>query len=95
MRIHISEIQSQPERWINIGDGYRETEQYGNRHAKFIDSQWLEVHWDQYNATSFPDGTINHLAHWGNEQTGIDEGILRLAGWGALLYAGIKILQKL
>jgi len=93
--LHISEIQSEPYRWIQTGDGYREREQYGNRHVKFVDNEWLEVHWDQYNATSFPKGTIDHLAHWGNEKTGINENLLRLTGWGALAYAGIKLLSKL
>jgi len=27
------------------------------------------VHPDQYNATSFPTGTVNHVAKWTNENT--------------------------
>jgi len=50
---------------------------------------------DQHNATSFPKGTINHLAKWGNEKTGINESALRVVGWGALAVIGIKLLQKL
>jgi len=93
--IHISEIQSEPYRWMQTWDGYREIEKYGNRHAKLIDNEWLDVHWDEYNATSFPEGTIDHLAHWTNEKTWINENLLRLIGWGALAYAGIKLFQKL
>jgi len=93
--IHKSEIQSEPYRWIQTLDGYREIKKYGNRHAKFIDNEWLDVHWDEYNATSFPKGTIDHLAHWTNEKTGVNENLLRLVGWGVLAYAGIKLLQKL
>jgi len=95
MVIHISEITSYPERWISTWDGYREIEKYGNRHAKFNGSDWLDDHLDEYNATSFPTGTINHLAHWGNEKTGINEDLLRLAGWGTLAYVVIKALKKL
>ena len=93
--IHISEIQSEPYRWMQTLNGYREIEKYGNRHAKFIDNEWLDVHWDEYNATSFPTGTVNHLAKWGNEKTGIDEDVLRVVGWGVLIAVGIKLLQKL
>jgi len=94
-QIHISQITSESERWIRTWDGYREIEKFGNRHATFIDSEWLDVHWDQYNATSFPTGTVNHLAKWGNEKTGINEDVLRVAGWGALVTVGIKLLQKI
>ena len=93
--IHKSEIQSESYRWIQTLDGYREIKKYGNRHAKFLDNEWLDVHWDEYNATSFPKGTIDHLAHWTNEKTGINENLLRLIGWGALVYAGIKLFHKL
>ena len=93
MLIHISEILAKPNRWTRTWDGYRELESYGNRHAKFIDSEWLEIHWDQYNAVSFPTGTINHLAKWANEKSGINEGLLRLAGWGALLYLGYRFFK--
>ena len=72
-------------------EGFREVESYGNRHAVFdYGAEWGYVHDDQYNATSFPKGTVNHLARWGNEKTGIDEGFLRLVGWAALLYAAYK-----
>ena len=76
-------------------DNFIYFEKYGNRHAKFINDKWLEVHLDEYNATSFPVGTVNHLAKWGNEETGIDENVLRVVGWGALIAVGIKLIQKL
>ena len=93
--IHISEIKSEDHRWIHTWDGYRELAKYGNRHAKFVDSEWLQIHIDQHNATNFPIGTINHLAKWGNEKTAINEDILRILGWGALAVIGIKVLQKI
>lgn len=93
--IHITQITSEPEHWIRTIGGYREIEKFGNRHAKFVDSEWLDVHWDEYNATSFPTGTVNHLAKWGNEEMGINEDILRVVGWGALVVLGIKLIQKL
>jgi len=93
--IYISEIQREPHRWIPTWNGYREIEKYGNRHAKFIDNEWLDDHWDEFNATSFPKGTIEHLAHWGNEKTGVNENLLRLVGWGTLAYVGLKFLQKI
>ncbi len=95
IQIHISQITSESKHWIRTWDGYREIERFGNRHAKFVDSEWLDVHWDEYNATSFPIGTVNHLAKWGNEKTSINEDILRVAGWRALVAVGIKLLQKL
>jgi hypothetical protein len=63
--------------WINTSgfppDGkehYRELKQYGNRHAIFeLGAEWGSVHLDQYNATDFPSGTLNHLAKFANEKT--------------------------
>lgn len=73
-------------------EGFREVESYGNRHVVFDHgAEWGYVHDDQYNATSFPAGTVNHLAKWGNEKTGIGEGLLRLVEWGALLYGAYKV----
>jgi len=73
-------------------EGFREIEPYGNRHAVFdYGADWGYVHNDQYNATSFPTGTVYHLAKWGNEKTGISEGLLRITGWGALLYGAYKL----
>ncbi|MCZ6582026.1 MAG: hypothetical protein O6761_02500, partial [Thaumarchaeota archaeon] len=68
----------------------------GNRHAIFRkDLVYGWVHIDKYNALDFPDGTIKHLAKWGNEKTGVDEGLLRLVGWGALIGLALKAISKL
>jgi hypothetical protein len=73
-------------------EGFREVGQYGNRHAVFDQgAEWGEVHHDQYNATSFPTGTINHLAKWSKEQTGASEGFFRLLGWAGLFYGTYKL----
>lgn len=99
--IHISKILSESERWVVTRNWfgkteYRELEKFGDRHALFENgSEWGIVHYDQYNATSFPEGTVNHLAKWGNEETGIDEGLLRVVGWVGLLYAGKKISDNI
>ncbi|MCV0366388.1 MAG: hypothetical protein K5798_03860 [Nitrosopumilus sp.] len=97
--IHISEILSESEKWVITHNWfgkieYRELEKFGNRHAVFEnDSEWGAVHYDQHNATSFPIGTVNHLAKWGNEETGLDEGLLRLVGWIGLLYVEGKSIR--
>jgi len=99
--IHISEILNEPEKWILTRDWfgkteYREYEIFGDRDAVFENSsEWGTVHFDQYNATSFPIGTVNHLAKWGNEETGLDEGLLILAGWAGLLYLGKKMYDNI
>lgn len=99
--IHVSEILNEYEKWIMTHNSlekieYRELEKFGNRHAVFSDgSEWGAVHYDEFNATSFPIGTINHLAKWENEQTGLPEEVLRLVGWVGLLYAGKKVLDNL
>lgn len=99
--IHISEIHNEPEKWIITRNWfgkteYRELEKFGNRHAVFENnSEWGAVHYDQHNATSFPVGTVNHLAKWGNEETGLPEEILRVLGWAVLLYSGKKIWDNL
>ena len=77
-------------------EGFREVEPYGNRHVVFdYGAELGYVHDDQYNATSFPKGTVNHIAKWANEKTGINENLARLLGWGALLYAGYKTIKYL
>ena len=99
--IHISEILNESEKWIMTKNWlgkteYRELEKFGDRHAVFEnDSEYGTIHYDQYNATTFPVGTVNHLAKWGNEETGLPEGLLRLLGWAGLLYAGKKLADQL
>lgn len=75
---------------------FRELEDYGNRHVVFEKgSQFGTVHNDQYNATTFPVGTVNHIARWANEKSGVDEVIARLAIWGLGLFAAYKIAKHL
>lgn len=99
--IHISEILRESEKWLVTRNWfgkieYRELEKFGNRHTIFEkDSEWGTVHHDQYNATSFPEGTINHLAKWGNEKMGLDEALLRLTGWVGLIYVGKKVYDNI
>lgn len=99
--IHRSQIDSS--RWQNTSifrlDGkeeYRELSHYGNRHAVFSPgAEWGEVHEDKHNATDFPSGTLDHLALYTNEQTGVPQGIAKVALAAAGLYAGYKILKFL
>ena len=95
-----SEIEREPERWVTLRYfdrvEARERPAYGDRHVVFPgDSDLGEMHDDDYNALDFPTGTVNHLAQWGNEKTGINEDLLRLGGWAALLYLGYQILKRL
>lgn len=97
--IHRSEIiQELGTRWIadirlDGKEAYRELPQFGNRHVVFEgSSDFGHVHWDQYNAISQP---ISHLSKWGNEKTGINEGFLRLFGYGLALYGGYKLAKYL
>lgn len=99
--IHRSQII--PSRWQNTSifrlDGkeeYRELPQHGNRHAVFSPGEeWGQVHTDKHNATDFPRGTLDHLALYTNEKTGIPEGIAKVALAAAGLYASYKILKFL
>jgi len=88
-----SEIMAHPERWVhyilNGEEIFREKSQYGNRDARFkIGALVGDVHIDEFNAISQP---ISHLAHWLHEKTGIDEGLLRLLGYGTTAYAGYRV----
>ena len=84
--IHRSEV-ADADRWVNSTglppDGrehFRERKAYGNRHAVFeVGAEWGTVHVDEHNATDFPAGTVNHGAKWMNEQTGVPEGLAKLA----------------
>lgn|SRR5690242_19394659 len=97
--IHRSETTTN--RWINTSylrtdnkEEFRERKEFGNRHAVFMKgSEWGEVHYDEYNATDFPTGTVNHAAKYTEEKTGIPQG---LATAGIVLgagYVGYKILK--
>lgn len=82
--IHRSEITK--ERWTDTSrlrtDGkeeFREKAKYGNRHAVFVKGALLgEVHYDQYNVTDIPVGTINHASTYVEEKTGIPKGLVAL-----------------
>ncbi|MGI0016260.1 MAG: hypothetical protein ACREBU_22800 [Nitrososphaera sp.] len=97
--IHRAEVLTN--RWINTSglppDGkehYRELRQYGNRHAILEPgAECGTVHFDQYNATDFPSGTLNHLAKFANEKTGIPEGAAKL-GLTLLALYGIYRLMR-
>ena len=99
--LHISEMN--PKQWIETspirGDGkreFRERPKFGNRHVIFpINSEWGEVHIDEYNALDFPTGTVNHLAKYSEEQTGIPETIGRTVLVLGGLILGAKLLQYL
>lgn len=98
--IHRSEIESEPDRWmldirLDGVEAYRERPKYGNRHVLHAGSDWFVSHEDQYNAYNVPAGTVNHIAHWAHEKTGINETALRVITWGLALYAGYKISKNL
>ncbi len=94
-----SEILQEIDHWIcyeNIEgkEVFRELEKYGNRHLVFDKgAEYGYIHYDQHNATSFPIGTINHLAKWANEKTGVNEGLGKLVLWGLGIYAGYKAIK--
>lgn len=86
--IRRSEILKHPERWIhyfwNGEEIFRELQPYGNRDVRFkVGAELGYIHEDKYNAISQP---VSHLAHWIHEKTGINEGFLRLVGYGLYLY---------
>ena len=94
---HISEMT--PDRWTNTSfarfDGkieFRELPKFGNSHVVFDkNSEWGEEHLDQYNALDFPSGTVDHLAKYTEEKTGIPETIAA----GAIVVGGLIIGSKL
>jgi hypothetical protein len=73
---------------------YRELKQYGNRHAIFEPgAEWGIVHIDQHNATDFPTGTLNHLAKFANEKTGIPESAAKIGIVLLGLYGAYRLLR--
>ena len=101
MRIHRSEITNQ--QWTDTSylrtDGkeeFRERKEFGNRHVVFENgSIWGEVHYDQYNATDFPKGTVSHASNYVEEKTGIPKGLITLAIVLGSAYVGYKTLKYL
>ena len=97
MIITRSEIMQHSERWLHYFWGgeeiFRELQPYGNRDARFkIGAEIGYVHLDQFNAINQP---IGHLAKWLHEKTGINEGLLRLIGYGITAYGLYKIGKNL
>ena len=98
--ISIDEVSSHPEQWVDTSYlrsddkiEYREKKKYGDRHAVFDNgAYWGEVHYDQYNATDVPVGTVNHFSNYVEEKTGLPQGLVTLATVGLGLYAGYKAL---
>lgn len=92
-----------PERWVNSTglppDGrehFRELKQYGNRHVVFErNAEWGQIHIDEYNATDFPVRTVNHLAKYTNEKTGVPENLAKAAIVFGALYLGYRGLRSL
>ncbi|MEX0862171.1 hypothetical protein [Nitrosopumilus sp.] len=75
---------------------FREKPEFGNRHAIFQPNlNWGEIHYDEHNALDFPNGTLDHLAKYTEEKTGIPE---KWAKGGLILggvLAGIFLLKGL
>jgi len=98
---HISEMTN--DRWMNTSFArfddkieFRERPQFGNTHVVFPkDSEWGEEHIDTYNALDFPSGTVDHLAKYSEEKTGIPETIARGVIVVGGLILGAKLLQYL
>ncbi|MCV0392761.1 MAG: hypothetical protein K5790_05635 [Nitrosopumilus sp.] len=99
--ISIDEVRSHPEQWINTtalrSDDkieYREKKEFGNRHVVFENGAfWGDIHYDQFNATDFPVGTVKHFSNYVEEKTGIPQGLVTLATIGVSLYAGYKAIK--
>lgn len=101
MIIHRSEITK--ERWTETSylrnddkEEFREKVKYGNRHAVFVKGALLgEVHYDEYNATDVPVGTINHASKYVEEKTNIPKGLVALGIVVGLVYVGYKTVKYL
>ena len=99
--ISIDEVRSHPEQWSNTSfvrsddkTEYREKKEYGNKHVVFEkDALFGDVHYDQYNATDIPFGTVNHFSNYVEEKTSIPQGLVALATIGVSLYVGYKAVK--
>jgi len=99
--MRISRFEMTPDQWANTTgfppDGkehFRELKQYGNRHAVFErGGTFGMVHCDQYNALDFPVGTLNHLAKYTNEKTGISENAARIGIAALAIYGAYRLFK--
>ena len=98
-------VQGYPVRWMDTSgvrsdsrEEYRERKEFGNRHTIFEKgSLFGEVHYDKYNATDFPVGTVQHVSQYTEEKTGIPAGLVTLGivlGTAFLGYKAIKYVAK-
>jgi len=95
------------ERWADTSylrtddkEEFRERAKFGNRHAVFEKgSEVGYIHYDKYNATDIPVGTINHAAKYTEEKTGIPQGLVALVivivGIIGILTVGRSLLKSL
>lgn len=100
MRIHRIDIQRDADRWLpdirlDGVEAYRERPKYGNQHVLHVGSGWFVSHEDQHNAYDVPVGTVNHVAHWAHEKTGINESVLKVTGWAMLLYGAYRLTKSI
>lgn len=80
-----------PDPRLDGKEAYRELSKYGNLHVVFEKGSEVGLaHWDQINATSQP---ISHLARFIHEKTGINEMLLRAAGYVLTGYVIYKITK--
>ena len=95
------DIEVYPERWINTSDvrsdnkeEYRERKEFGNRHVIFEKgSLFGEVHYDKYNATDFPVGTVQHVSNYTEEKTGIPAVLVTLGIVAVSAFLGYKAIK--
>lgn len=98
MHISLNQIKSHLERWVDTSylrfddkTEYREKKEYGNRHAVFEYGAILgKVHYDKFNATDVPVGTVRHFSNYVEEKSGIPQGLVNAAIILLVLYATYK-----
>ena len=95
------EVKEHPERWMKTSwlrlDGkeeYRERKEFGNRHVIFERGTLFgEIHYDKYNATDFPVGTVQHTSNYTEEKTGIPAGLVTLGIIAVSAFLGYKAIK--
>jgi len=96
-----NDIEGHPERWMNTSgvrsdnkEEYRERKEFGNRHVIFENgSLFGEVHYDKYNATDFPVGTVKHFSNYTEEKTGIPARLVTLGIIAVTAFLGYKAIK--